>query len=400
MELGLTGPYRATTACLAATCALLPAYVVRWHLAFYPTTLLEAAVLVTAAVFLVESWNLRRWPSWRSPFLVPAALFLLAGLISVVDAPSVRAAAGLYRAYVVEPLALFVITTNVVDRLWRARLLLAGLGLGGLAVGLANFVVVVDAGLHHTLNVAVAPPVVIYNTLNAVALFLLPLVSVAGAVILHGEERWERVAAAIFVLVALVSIVASFSRGGYLALTVVALLLALSHPARRWLVPALVLAGLALLLIPPVRGRLSHEIDLADPNNSLEERIRLWKATLRMLGDHPILGTGMSGFSARMAPYGGDQGVIYPHDILLNFWTETGLLGIVAFAWIILAGLRTAWRGWRSSRGAWRAYQLGVGLALVAVLVHGLVDVPYWKNDLSAEFWILLGVSWSGARAF
>jgi len=32
-------------------------------------------------------------------------------------------------------------------------------------------------------------------------------------------------------------------------------------------------------------------------------------------------------------------------------------------------------------------------LALVAVLVHGLVDVPYWKNDLSLEFWALLSLS-------
>lgn len=399
MEVGLTGPYRATLACLAATSALLPAYVVRWHLAFYPTTLLEAAIVVTALAFLVESWRLRRRPEWRSPLLIPGSLFLVAGLISVVDAPSIRAAAGLYRAYIVEPLVLFVITVNVVDSLARARLLFGALGLGGLVVGLANFVVVVNAGLHHTLNVAIAPPVVIYNTLNAVALFLIPLVSVAGAVILHGSDRRERIAAAVFVAVALVSIVASFSRGGYLALAVVAVLLALSHPARRWLLPALVVAGIALVLIPPVRSRLRHEIDLSDPNNSFEERIRLWKATLRMLADHPLLGTGMSGFSARMAAYGGDQGVIYPHDILLNFWTETGLLGVVAFAWILVAGLRTAWRGWRSSLAGWRAYQLGIALALLAVIVHGLVDVPYWKNDLAAEFWILLGISWAGSKA-
>jgi hypothetical protein len=37
-------------------------------------------------------------------------------------------------------------------------------------------------------------------------------------------------------------------------------------------------------------------------------------------------------------------------------------------------------------------------LALVAVIVHGLVDVPYFKNDLSLEFWTLLALSWAGLR--
>ena len=32
-------------------------------------------------------------------------------------------------------------------------------------------------------------------------------------------------------------------------------------------------------------------------------------------------------------------------------------------------------------------------IALIAVIVHGLVDVPYWKNDLSLEFWALLSLS-------
>jgi hypothetical protein len=25
--------------------------------------------------------------------------------------------------------------------------------------------------------------------------------------------------------------------------------------------------------------------------------------------------------------------------------------------------------------------------------VHGLVDVPYWKNDLSFEFWVILSLT-------
>ena len=38
-------------------------------------------------------------------------------------------------------------------------------------------------------------------------------------------------------------------------------------------------------------------------------------------------------------------------------------------------------------------YGVPVPVALVAVIVHGLVDVPYWKNDLSLELWALLSLT-------
>jgi hypothetical protein len=33
------------------------------------------------------------------------------------------------------------------------------------------------------------------------------------------------------------------------------------------------------------------------------------------------------------------------------------------------------------------------------MVFHGLVDVPYWKNDLAAEFWILVGITCAGLSA-
>jgi O-antigen ligase len=165
-------------------------------------------------------------------------------------------------------------------------------------------------------------------------------------------------------------------------------------------VPALVVIAVAFSRIPAVASRIGHQLNPTDPNNSLDQRVRLWKATLRMLQDHPLFGTGLSGFSRTINPYRNVSGytdqLIYPHNILLNFWTETGLLGLAAFVWILVQAARLAWRGWRAGSPAWRPLQLGVLLALVGMVIHGLVDVPYWKNDLSLEFWVLLGLSWAG----
>ncbi len=48
--------------------------------------------------------------------------------------------------------------------------------------------------------------------------------------------------------------------------------------------------------------------------------------------------------------------------------------------------------------GVWRAIHFGVLLALVGIVIHGLVDVPYFKNDLSLEFWTLMAITWAGLR--
>ena len=56
-----------------------------------------------------------------------------------------------------------------------------------------------------------------------------------------------------------------------------------------------------------------------------------------------------------------------------------------------------SWHGWRSAPAEWKYIHLGVLLALSAVVVHGLVDVPYLKNDLSLEFWSLLCLSFAPA---
>ena len=108
-----------------------------------------------------------------------------------------------------------------------------------------------------------------------------------------------------------------------------------------------------------------------------------------MLRDHPVVGGGLAGFKQSVAPYRNGiytEDLIYPHNIVLNFWTETGLLGLAAFAWLFVQVVRTAWSGWRDGSPPWCSLQLGILLALVGILVHGLVDVPYLKNDLSLEF--------------
>jgi putative inorganic carbon (hco3(-)) transporter len=244
--------------------------------------------------------------------------------------------------------------------------------------------------------------VVIYTTANALALFLGPLIAVAAAILLYERDRYARAGAAVFLVVAAPAMLLTFSRGGFLAMAAVAVGLALSHRRRWWLLAGVVVAGVLVAAIPPVFQRISLEFRNVEGSTftGRDGRLELWKAALQMLRANPIFGAGLSGYAEKVGPYWnkehGDALFIDPHNIVLNFWTETGLLGLFSFAWIMFEGFRTALRGWREALESWRPIELGVFLALVAIAVHGLVDVPYFKNDLSLEFWVLIALAVQG----
>jgi O-antigen ligase len=212
-----------------------------------------------------------------------------------------------------------------------------------------------------------------------------------------------RVAGAVFLVVAVPAMLLSFSRGGYLGMAAVAVALALSHRRRFLLLGIGAVAAAVVVALPPIFHRISLEFQNVNGTTLFGRagRIELWKDTLLMLREHIVLGAGLSGFAERIAPFWNPthpERFIDPHNILLNFWVETGLLGVFAFAWILVSGFRVTWRGWHGAEGAWRPIEFGVFLALIAIVVHGLVDVPYFKNDLSLEFWALVGVALAGTR--
>lgn len=320
----------------------------------------------------------------------------MAGAIAVVASPDRIHGLGLYRAYLLEPIAFALVLTNVIRTPRRALVIAAGLAAGAAVAGLANSFVVLSGLIRHTYDVAVTPPVVIYSTANAVALYVVPILAVSISLALYGSSTQERWAGAVFFVIGAIITALSFSRGGYLALAAVVAIALLLHPRRIPLLGVAALALAATALISPIRTRVLIETQNVY-GNTVQSRIDLWTAAVKLVEHRPIFGAGLAGFPQMSAPYythlHTEANFIDPHNILLNFWVETGLLGVIAFAWIMVVGFQVSWRGWREASVGWGAIHLGVLLALVAVIVHGLVDVPYFKNDLSLEFWALIGLT-------
>jgi O-antigen ligase len=385
---------------LAVTAACLPLYAVRWSYGPLPTTLLENLVLATIALYLVARWRagLLLRPI-RTQYDIAIGLLLLSGVISVVVAKDHRAALGLYRAYFIEPALLFYVAIDLLRRRADFRNLLLGLGIGTSIFAVMNIVVFASAAFENTLHFG-APPSAIYTSSNAVAMFLEPPAAFAIGLVLFADERRDRILALAWAVILAVAFVLTFSRGGYLALAIFAVLTVINvRPdlRRPLLIVGIVVAVVVLLTVvlasttPLMKSRFSYRA----LNYTLQTRAAIFTATVSIIAAHPILGVGLGGYVYNLHGFL----EIYPHDVYMTFWVELGLLGLLAFLYIFVRLFVSAWKALSLASGLEKALLWGVVGTVVTWAVHGVFDSPYWKNDMAVEFWLLAAICLATVRA-
>ena len=116
-------------------------YVVRWHAGPLPTTLLENLVLLTVLLYLITLWRHHEPLPKRTPYDIPILVFLVAGAIGIFVAPDHRAALGVYRAFLLEPIAIFYVALALLRSAADLRPLLLA---GALSASLFSLAVVVS----------------------------------------------------------------------------------------------------------------------------------------------------------------------------------------------------------------------------------------------------------------
>jgi len=231
---------------------------------------------------------------------------------------------------------------------------------------------------------------------------LLLVTSLACGIAVAARGRW-RVLAASVTLVGAIALACTFTRGAWVGLGVaVVVLLALLRPR---LLPALVLvAVLAFVLCPaPFRTRALSVLDSRD-RTSLE-RTYMWRAGVRMFADHPITGVGLQDLKPIYERYRvpeATESVGHLHSVPVQIAATLGLVGIAAFAWLVVGLFRAAGGGWRRTRvrrGLAAGVRAGAVAALAGFLVAGLFEWNLGDEEILYLLFTIVGVAWA-ARAW
>lgn len=234
---------------------------------------------------------------------------------------------------------------------------------------------------------------------NGLALFITPLLAYLLPDVKIRLERWWEARRSNFWSADLAAVLAwlgggvalflSLSRGGWLGLFLAGAAFVLIAGNKKIRLAALTLA-VALAITTAAVPNLRYRVILPfHGEKSSVARFSLWETGGKMIKDAPILGQGINGFNYNWDKFNTDPNLEhynFPHNFILNAWIDLGLLGLLSWLAIVGWGL---WHGWRNRA---QPYALGLLLFLIALLVHGLIDIPYFKNDLALVFWLILAL--------
>jgi O-antigen ligase len=125
-------------------------------------------------------------------------------------------------------------------------------------------------------------------------------------------------------------------------------------------------------------------------------RVFLWQAALGLFRQHPILGVGPDNFrhlyGAELGLEGWDERV-QANNMYLEVLVDLGVLGLLAFVWLLVAPLGHALRRLRTLPAPRSIWLLGVCLGLAAFLLHGVLDTFLAFTSTALLFWLFLGIA-------
>jgi len=238
----------------------------------------------------------------------------------------------------------------------------------------------------------------LYGSPNNLGLYLGRLVPITVAFIFFGQERRRRWGYLLAGLPILLCLYFTHSRGAWLLGIPAALLFMGLLRGRRALLVAVGAAMAAVAALLPFAGaeRFRSLFDLS--GGTAFHRLKLWEATVSMIRDHPLLGVGLDNFLYQYPRYmlseaWQEPDLSHPHNILLDWWTRLGVLGVGALIWLEVSFYRMGLRLYRSlDEGELRALVLGLLASMVDFLAHGLIDNSYFLVDLAFIFFLTLGI--------
>jgi O-antigen ligase len=201
----------------------------------------------------------------------------------------------------------------------------------------------------------------------------------------------------------LFGILSSVSRGAFLSLAIIFLLVLFTAMKKKLITVLILLPFLILFLSLEITQIMIDRFELMTSGNDLSSLLRLafWHTAWEIIKSNPILGTGFYNFQAtyplyvspklpdmirEMSPY-------HAHNIFLQMGSGVGLIGLLLFIghlWSVLLVLIYFFK--TASTENHKILFLGSIGAWANVIVHGQVGYAWSHYANGTVFWIIIGM--------
>jgi O-antigen ligase len=228
-------------------------------------------------------------------------------------------------------------------------------------------------------------------------LFAMSIPLVMGVIVTETTGLWKL--GVVSLLSQGLGLILTYSRGAWLGSAASILFFGLVAKRAKQVFLLLIVVSAVLFLATPTKQRL---FSLADPDNdeALSSRMRIMQDSFEVGLDYPVLGIGYGRGRLKEAlqqMYKGTQHENTPtwhaHNVYIDLFAGTGLLGLSAFLWLLGDCLyRVSRASFKAPTSTERMLQISILTALIAFLLTGLGDVPFYHHETRIFFFTLLAL--------
>ncbi len=274
-----------------------------------------------------------------------------------------------------------------------------------------------------------------FSNPNLLAAYLVLSIPFAISFVLTGTRSKPKAAARIALIVAAYGLGFTFSRGGYLALIAVGLLLCALFIRKRFVMTVLTVIYVVLLIPPAIGNRLlsavpqntqQSAVSVTETENtppetlsqavnqlgrdvsehytgddSVHMRFVMWKKVMLSVREHPLFGTGVGVQTTQNTLAAAGLEFKHAHNLFLEILSEGGLISLALFCgilWVLLKrGVLLLKTG--QNREA-NLFGFAIVGALFALCVHGVFDFPLLTPRLISTCMLLMGMTEAAARLY
>lgn len=387
---------------------LMPFYFFRFSVLGIKTNVFEVFILILFIIFIVSyafDYTIKKFntgPVW-------VYLFLAAAVVSTFLALDKTHAAGILKGWFLFPVIFYLLIINNVKKddvkyfsipLYFSLIIVSGWAiLQKLGIITTLFYQVGDQSFDQYLTQGrVFGP---FESPNYLAMFLVPTFFLSLPVISLTKNKLFRGALAATFLLPFLALYFSTSRGGAVAFaaSIVAILLFLYFRSKDFrknvekassiLIFCLILVAAIFLIIA------ARKISPNEGGDSI--RLEIYRYTEDLIRNHPLDGVGLGMFQDNVRTLSkndpnfqayGLSYAIHPHNIFFALWLNLGIAGLITFLALVWVEIKNIF-----AKKKLPFLKACLFASLIAILVHGLVDTTYFKNDLSAIFWLIFALS-------
>ena len=228
---------------------------------------------------------------------------------------------------------------------------------------------------------------------NSFGIFLFMVSSILGATVFSfGTGLKKRFLFLIPFLMSIYCLFLTRSRGAWLSFSVSFFIIALLKSKKAVLI-VLLLLGFAFILMPTsAKDALKDSFDLS--SGTSWERVMLWKGTVRMIKEHPVLGFGINTYSRNFPAFKPKEysDLRYSHNCYLQMASETGIPGAILFILFLSAVLMSCLKGiFKMVKDTRKDVAIGLFACLIGFILGAVVDTHFYALTLSVFFYVLFG---------